>query len=163
MTLTEMSMLEAFFFPVMQAKTKCSVPACEAFPSEKKKNTARNVHEEKYGVRRRVKQLTAKQQTTRGHRCWKWNMFKMESMVKRGKKKKGLRVFRERMWHLNKRGEKVCSPARCRWLGCTNTREEHLPSDCGKTCALTGLPRGWLRIIHFSFSTDLLLIIYSSR
>lgn len=61
----------------MQAKTKCSVPACEAFPSEKKKNTARNVHEEKYGVRRRVKQLTAKQQPpevtgVENETCFKW-------------------------------------------------------------------------------------------
>lgn len=91
-TLTEMSMHEAFFFPVMQAKTNVHSQLVKL--SQVK--TARYGHGKKYGVRRRVKQLTAKQSTQKPPEVTGVENGKIRSVVKRDKEKI-LRVFRERM------------------------------------------------------------------
>lgn len=89
-TLTEMSMHEAFF-PVMQAKTNVQSQLVKL--SQVK--TARYGHRKKYGVRRRVKQLTTKQSTQKPPEVTGVENGKIRSVVKRDKEK--IRVFRDRM------------------------------------------------------------------
>lgn len=80
MTLTEISMHEAFFL------------WCERKPmfSPSLWSFSRYGHEEKYGVRRHVKQLTAKHSTQKPPELTgveNGNMFKMQSVAKRDKEK----------------------------------------------------------------------------
>lgn len=89
-TLTEMSMHEA-----------CSVPACEAFRSEKKKKREAN-----YGHKLKTWE-TEHPETTWGHRCRKMETCSncKECDEKRQRERKKRHVFRERMWHMSKREE----------------------------------------------------------
>lgn len=82
MTLTEMSMQEAFFFPVMQAKTNVQSQLVKLFQVK----TARYGHEEKsQKTCETAKQCTRKPPEVKG--VENGNMFKMQSVVKRDKEK----------------------------------------------------------------------------
>lgn len=136
-----------FFFPVMQAKTNVHSQLVKL--SQVK--TARYGHGKKYGVRRCVKQLTAKQSTQKPPEVTGVENGKIRSVVKRDKEKI-LRVFRERMWHLNKIEEKVCTPSTM--LTAEPHQDEGLTSRFRlwkNLCALTGVVDWELRIVHLFF------------
>lgn len=149
MTLTEISMHEAFF--LWRKQKPMFSPSLWSFP--------RYGHEDKYGVRRHVKQLIAKQSTQKPPEVTgveNGNMFKKQSVMKRDKEKKSYMSSEKECDIWIKTGEKRA----WRWpLGRATT------NHCGKSCVLW---LGWFdwgaawELCTFFFSSILLIIIYPS-
>lgn len=141
MTLTEISMHEAFFLWCKQ-KPMFS-PSLWSF--------SRYGHEDKYGVRRHVKQLIAKQSTQKPPEVTgveNGNMFKKQSVVKRDKEKTYYVSSEKECDIWIKTGEKACTPSMALTAG-----PRHDKPLWKNLCALTGVVwlRSCLRITHLFF------------
>ncbi len=104
-TLTEMSVNEAFY-PVMQAKTNVQSQLVKLFQVK----TARYGDGEKYGVRRRVKQLTAKQSTQKPPEVTgveNGNMFRIAECGEKRQRKNIMCLQRKNVTFEKNRGKSV--------------------------------------------------------